>query len=249
MKLSDRPIFVVGSPRSGTSLMVEMLDGHPNLFVPHWETGLFIRFDEMLNGHLDHVLQFKQELFPFERAEIIQWMRESVEALFSRFAEKCGKWRWVEKTPAHVFHMATMHETFPKAQFIHMIRDGRDVVRSLQSMSWAPRKIRWSIKNWMNSVDAGRKVGRTLPPGQYIEVTYEKMIADAGKTLEQLCAFLGETYSPRMLAFHLPENNSWSASFPPVRNKPINDHPHLGFLQRVLFKVMAGRFLKELGYV
>lgn len=248
MTLSDRPIFIVGSPRSGTSLMNQMLDAHPNIFVPYWETGLFIQLDAMLNGHLAGVMKNNKKNMPLERADIVQWMRESVEALFSRFAEKCGKWRWAEKTPAHVFHLATIKEIFPKAQIIHMIRDGRDVVRSLQQMPWAPRQVRWGIKNWMRSVEMGRKIGRTLPTGQYTEVYYEHFIADPERTLKQVSDFLGEPYSPVMLAFHLPENNSWKVSLPPVQNKPINNHPQLSFIQRILVKFMAGRLLKELGY-
>jgi hypothetical protein len=248
MPLSDRPIFVVGSPRSGTSLMSEMIDGHPNIFAPHWETGLFARYEDMLGGHLAHVLKNNKAAFPLDRADIVAWMRASVESLFTRFAEKTGKWRWAEKTPAHLFHMKLMHEMFPGAYFIHMIRDGRDVVRSLRNMPWAPHQLRWGIKRWMTSIEQGRRIARELPAGQYTEVRYEKLIADPQGELERLCAFFGETYSPRMLDFHLPQNNSWGIHLPPWQNKPINSYPSLGPMQRLIIQFMAGRLLRELGY-
>ena len=77
-------------------------------------------------------------------------MRRSTEDLISLFVSKAGKPRWAEKTPAHVFHMDLIHEVFPRAQFIHMIRNGRDVVRSLQNMAFAPREIRWSSRRWVH---------------------------------------------------------------------------------------------------
>jgi hypothetical protein len=248
MELSDCPVFIVGSPRSGTSLMCRMIDGHPNIFVPQWETGLFVRFDEILNGQLEWVLKKAKDAFPFERTDIVGWMRESTESLFTRFAEKCGKWRWAEKTPSHIFHIELMHEMFPKARFIHMIRDGRDVIRSLQQMPWATRKVRWNIKQWVDSVQIGRKAGQKLPTGCYTEVYYEKLIEDPKRTLERLCDFLAEPYSPRMLEFHLPENNSWGVAQRPVQNKPVNLRPSLSFAQRILVKFMAGPLLRELGY-
>jgi hypothetical protein len=203
----------------------------------------------MLNGELTKVLKNNQDTFPLTRKDIIHWMRESVESLITRFAEKCGKWRWAEKTPAHVFHMALMHEMFPKARFIHMIRDGRAVVRSLQQMSWAPRKLRWSIKRWKTSVEAGRKAAQSLPPGYYVEVHYEELVANPRGVAERLCDFIGEPYSPRMLEFHLPENNSWGLEKRALQNGPIIQHPNLGILQRLVFNLaVSNSLLRELGY-
>lgn len=248
MQLSSRPIFIVGSPRSGTSIMAEALDAHPSIFSPHWETGLFVRCDDMLNGHLNWALTENKAAMPLERADFIAWIRESAESLFARFAVVTGKPRWAEKTPAHVFHMPLMQEVFPEAQFIHMVRNGRDVVRSLQQMPWAPRKTRWSIERWVRSVNVGRENGRKLPANQYTEVRYEEFLAEPRNCLMRLCSFLGEPFSEQMLSFHLPENNSWNVSLKPLQGAPVNRHKPLGALQRGMFSVFAGRLMRELGY-
>lgn len=248
MTLSDRPVFIVGSPRSGTTIVAQTIDAHPNIFLPIWETGLFEMFDTMLKGHVAWVLKEHKGGFPLDRDDLLGWMRESVEGLFGRFAKKCGKTRWAEKTPVHVFHMKLMHEMFPKSQFIHMIRNGYDVVKSLQQMSWSPRKIRWSVRRWVDSVEIGRAFGRTLPAGQYREVRYEDFIQEPETVLKGLCEFLGEPYTDQMLASHEPANNSWNYRFKPLQKTPIHNHKKLQFLERILFSRYAGPLMKELGY-
>ncbi len=123
--------------------MRSILDAHPNIFCPHWETGVFVYLDMIVNRDVKKILE-KEKNFPLGRQDLIAWVRHCTENLIERFATEVEKPRWAEKTPAHVFHMDLIHEAFPRAQFIHMIRNGRDVVRSLQNMAFAPRKIRWS---------------------------------------------------------------------------------------------------------
>jgi len=246
--LCDRPVFVVASPRSGTTLMCQMLDAHPGIFAPYWETGLFVRFAEMMTNHLAWVFKEHRASFPLEREDVIGWIRESVQSLFARFAAACGKSRWAEKTPAHVFHMDLIHEVFPHVRFIHMIRNGRDVVRSLQNMPWAPRQIRWSVRRWIDSVRAGRDYGRRLPAEQYTEIRYEELVAEPEHTIRRLCEFLGEPYSEQMLAFHEPANNSWNYPFRPLEPGPISTYRPLGLVERLVFRRYAAGLMRELGY-
>jgi hypothetical protein len=245
--LSDRPIFIVGSPRSGTTLMRSILDAHPNIFAPAWETGLFVHLGPMVNCDLRKVMKPGSN-FPLTRAEIINWVRQSVTALFTAFAEKANRPRWAEKTPAHVHRIDFIHEVFPKAVFIHMIRNGYDVVKSLQNKSWAPRQIRWSTKTWMDSVRAGRESAKRLPPEQYTEVRYEELIHEPQPVLRRLCDFLGESFSAEMLEFHEPERNASSIALQPLQNKPVNEYRELSLWQRLVFTWKAGRMMQELGY-
>jgi hypothetical protein len=246
-KMSDRPIFIVGSPRSGTTLMRSIVDAHPNICCPPWETGLLVHLDRVVNGDVKALLE-KDKSFPVGRADLIAWARRSTEDLIALFAAKTGKPRWAEKTPAHVFHIDLIHEVFPRAQFVHMIRNGRDVVRSLQNMAFAPRAIRWSSRRWVDSVKAGRALGQKLPADQYCEVRYEDLIREPRPLVERLCGFLGEPFAPQMLEFHKPENNSWGKQDKPLQDKPVNKYRELGFVERAIFSWVASPLLKELNY-
>jgi hypothetical protein len=247
MKLTDRPIFIVGSPRSGTTLMRSIVDAHPAICCPAWETGLFVHFDAVVNGDVAAILK-KDATFPLSRHDLIDWLRRCADDLLSQFVSKVNKPRWAEKTPAHVFHMDLIKEVFPGAQFVHMIRNGRDVVRSLQNMSFAPREIRWSCRRWVDSVKAGRASGERLPREQYHEVRYEDLIRDPRPTVESLCRFLGEPYLPQMLAFHKPENSSWGHQGQALQDKPLNQYRGLTVVERLVFSWMASPLLKELNY-
>jgi hypothetical protein len=165
-----------------------------------------------------------------------------------QLVSKSGKSRWGEKTPAHVFHIDLIDEVFPEAQFIHIIRDARDVVRSLQNVEWSPRRIRWSVGRWTDSVAAGRSAGRRLGTGRYLEVRYEALTREPRKVVEDICSFLCEPFSESMLEFHRPENNSWGITSMGIQNKPLNRYRKLSLTERMVLWMEAGHLMRELGY-
>lgn len=241
------PIFVVGAPRSGTTLLRSIIDAHPNICCPTWETAIFETFAQMFRGDVN--IGFAEgSNFPITRDELLAWCRRSADELMGMLTRGTGKPRWAEKTPAHVFHLGLIHDVYPDAQFIHIIRNGRDTVRSLQSMPWAPRQIRWSCRRWVQSVQAGREAGRQLPPAQYMEVRYEDLISAPEPKVKAVCEFLNETYYPSMLEFHKPQNNSWGMTAAPLDNKPVNKHRPLSWRERWTFQRIGGPLLRELGY-
>ena len=167
-----------------------------------------------------------------------------------RFAAKARtpKARWAEKTPAHVLHIELIHEVFPEAQFIHMIRNGYDVVKSLQNMSFAPRNLRWNTRTWINSVKSGREASKRLPSALYTEVRYEELLKEPSRVISELCTFLGEPFSESMLCFHRPEQNTWKMEHAPLQEKPINTYREMPFWGRVVFRQLAAPMMRELGY-
>lgn len=249
--ISDRPIFIVGAPRSGTTLLRSLLDAHPDIFCPEWETGVFIALDGLLNGDIRKVLA-QQDNFPLQRADLVDWARGCVQDLFGRFAEKCGKTRWAEKTPAHALHVGLIHEVFPQAQLVHIIRNGHDVVKSLKNRSWAPagwlRGIRWCTHTWIDCVRGARTAADGLPGGLYHEVRYEPLIAEPEPAVRALCEFLGEPFAPQMLEFHRPQSNTWQSEARPLQSKPLGQYGELGVLERLVFNRLAGPLMRELGY-
>jgi hypothetical protein len=248
MTLSDRPVFIVGAPRSGTTLLRSMLDSHPNICCPTWETALFDRLSPMINGDFAKGRGKEPNFCTLERAEVIDWMRRAAEDLIQLLVAGSGKPRWGEKTPSHVFHMALIHEVFPRAQFVHIIRSGWEVVRSLQSVPFSPQKIRWSTARWLESIRAGRSYGQRLPPAQYAEVRYEELLKEPEQVLRGLCDFLEEPFSPQMLEFNKPEHNSFGIEQQPLQRQSVNHHRELSLRERLVVRWMASPLLHELGY-
>lgn len=244
---SDRPIFIVGSPRSGTTLMRSIIDAHPNIFCPPCETFIFNTLNNTFNDYIwkDHYAQL-----PFTRQALIKWLRKYILDLFGNLALKAEKKRWAEKTPSHVLFMNFINEVFPDAQFIHLIRNGYDVVKSLKNVHWGSKSVIHNTNTWINSVKTGRKIGKRLSTDRYIEIRFEDLINTLEPILKNLCNFLTERYNERMLNYHLPENNSWRLkliSFEENKKK-IGVYKDLNFIERHLFRFIADQLMRELGY-
>ena len=245
MSAEVRPIFVVGSPRSGTTLMRSILDAHPSIVCPPWETGIFVELADLLDRFDESQAMYK---FMKDDASIWQWVRQTVDDLMLRVTGSFNKPRWAEKTPAHVLHIELIHRVYPQAQFVHIIRNGYEVVRSLQHKSWAPNYVRGNARTWVNYVQAGRAAARNLPAGLYHELRYDELVTEPERLLRQLCEFLGEQFEPQMMAFDQPQNNTFGQAREPITANVKRDYRELTRLQRWAFNSVAGGLMRELGY-
>lgn len=208
---------------------------------------MFEKFEMVMKGDIN--LHYEKDLaMPLKRQDLVEWCKTSFDDLMRRLTFATGKHRWAEKTPAHVFHMQLIHEVYPNVRFIHIIRNGKDVVRSLQRMKWAPRKIKWSCTRWVESVLAGRSAATVLPIESYAEVRYEDLIAEPEREVRNICSFINEQYFPQMLAFHEAANNSWGIQSHPIETKPVNTYPELSLFERWVFTLIGGRLQRELNY-
>jgi hypothetical protein len=113
-----------------------------------------------------------------------------------------GAVRWGDKTPVYVQHIATLDTIFATAQFIHVIRDGRDAALSAR-IKWPDRQLYmdayYLMKHWVANVESGRSAGQRLGAERYLEICYEGLVRNPRGTLERVCAFLDERFEPAML--------------------------------------------------
>ena len=213
----DRPIFVVGFPRSGTTMLQLMLHAHPRIAIPP-ET----RF--VLNGYQQRA-EFGDLREPENRRRLAQWivakktfkdLRLDKDAIieeivagpptigsafgivFRAYARRYGKPRWGDKRPSYLHALHVVLALFPNAQIVHIIRDGRDAVSSVMEMKWNTRDFYESVAAWNEGVDHGRWAARKLGPESYHEMQYEHLVADPTSALKRLCGFLGEEFDPAM---------------------------------------------------
>lgn len=240
------PVFIVGAPRSGTTLLQYMLRSHPALSLPTGESHFFIplyrtaaqfgdlsqpdnvrrvlqameaRSAEFLHTDL-HGVKFDIETLTREfSAEGRSTMRDIITALFEKNAAAEGKRRWGDKTPYYVLHIPKLLEWWPDAQIIHIIRDGRDVALSMftRRHDFGAYNAYHAAKLWEQYVETGHTLGHAVPKGQYLELRYEDMLTDQRTALQTICAFLGESYSDDLLEY----KKSGEAGKTPLLQKPI----------------------------
>jgi len=213
---SKPPVFIVGSPRSGTSLLRNMLNRHPSLAIcgeTHFDHYVYKRrraFGDLSN--LENRQRLVNEYLSVQRIRRLgldvpslreKLVREatSYPALFAgvagSYAASVGKERWGEKTPQHARIAELLCEWFPGAAILHIVRDPRDAVASLQRMPWAPNSVIRNARNWLACNVAARKSSHRR---EYLLVRYETLVAQPERELARICGHLDEDYVPAMLA-------------------------------------------------
>jgi Sulfotransferase family len=210
--------FIVGVPRSGTTLLRIMLDAHPRLAIPPetgflsrlvrlpwlWPAGLgrrrlmaiITRSQSWPDFHLDtHALaEALEAVKPFTLAD-------GLRAFYRLYAARFNKSLWGDKTPLYGRHAYAIARLLPEARFIHVIRDGRDVALSLRSMWFAPsQRVDALARYWARELQRARRQGQSLK--YYREIRYEALIQNPEQVLRDICQFLELEFDPRMLSYH-----------------------------------------------
>ena len=106
--------------------------------------------------------------------------------------------------PVDALHIADLSRAFPQAQFVHIVRDGRDVYLSLASKRWRDRgHTPYELgRYWARTVTEAGAAGAWLGPQRYLLVRYEDLVLDTRSTLERVTAFLGVEFEEGMLDAH-----------------------------------------------
>jgi hypothetical protein len=211
--------IIVGSPRSGTTLLRFMLDAHPQLAIPP-ETGFLRLADAWLkDGAVAEKVFQDITTFPVEapgwsdfhlsaeayRREIEKLEKrnaaEAVRLFYRMYASRFGKPRWGEKTPLYCRCMASIERLLPEAHFIHLVRDGRDVALSLRSRFFSPGPdTETQAGYWRENVESARQAGNRCR--HYLEIRYEDLLRDTEAVLRKICAFIDLTFTHDMLRYH-----------------------------------------------
>ena len=204
------PIFVVGAPRSGTTLLRVLLAAHPRIAIPD-ETHFFDRwlrefghldlaepraFDAFWSAFASHPHFRRLGLDPdMERRRIRSRapvdFRTVFATLLEDYAASLGKPRWGEKTPGHFVFLDTIFDWFPDARTVALVRDPRAVYASRKGTEWGARPPRQVARNW---VRAARAAARWSGDGRGLVVRYEDLVGETEAVMQRVCRFVGETF-------------------------------------------------------
>ncbi|GAA1731193.1 sulfotransferase [Isoptericola hypogeus] len=193
------PFFVIGAPRSGTSYLVQVLDRHPEILLTN-ETRVMTFMHRALTRHSKDRMALMAE-----RQLFLETFRSHVPGIVRDFYRRLGatdEMRWGDKFP-HYADAKTdpgllddVARLFPRCQFVHITRDGRDVVTSLVDKGWVDLEEACDV--WTRHVEASRAIGRKVGPRRYHELRYEDLVADGVAATHRLLEFLGLDPAPEV---------------------------------------------------
>jgi Sulfotransferase family len=272
-------VFIVGCPRSGTTLLSRIANAHRELAIVHesrWIARLYeqrrgLTPDGRVTPKIALRLRQPRSAVPFDvdadamAAFVARYdgapFVELVTALFDEFARRHQKPLAGDKSPGYVRYLALLHEMWPRARFVHIVRDGRDVFLSVRD--WGKGAARFSTyanepaltvaRWWEWYVRLGREAGALLGPDRYHELSYESLVAQPDLQVARLCDFLGLPVDDRMLRFHegrqrddprLDAKKAWR----PVATGLRAWRDQMALEDVARFEAIAGDLLVELGY-
>lgn len=236
----DRPIFIVGCHRTGTTLLQKSLSRHPDLDILP-ETKLLAWLysprgralerpgGEVIEFVAERIGRINREWGTPAQAWRLDRLRESVASAPARFDDATGVMRHVlahaaredaqrvgEKTPLHVFHIDALRREFPDARFIVTRRDLRGAFHSQATrnekgaLSYRPFASARFVASWLMAERLGEEALRKHGPEVVTHVRYEELASDPAGVFDRLTAFLGIKNTAELLEARV-ENSSFGA--------------------------------------
>ena len=209
-------VFICGYPRSGTTLLVNLLNTGNGVIVRN-ETKFIVEYFReysKLRSNTDY-LRFSLKLFEHFKTrralknrfnnemdifaclvkhkglpDKISWGKVCEEILSEGEAIVVG-----EKTPGYVFHLDFLKETFPNAKFIFINRDPRDVFLSIKKVNWGAHNVYFHSLQWKAYTSAWNKFGSA----NSLAVSYEDLVQDSFSSSSALSEFLGTLLDPNII--------------------------------------------------
>jgi hypothetical protein len=266
------PLLLLGVSRSGTTLLRVILDRSPGIAIP--DESFFV---PLLARRHRGVVDSERFLDDLSRLTVLaEWglrpddvaallrpgmaTGEAIAAIYDAYALKAGKPRWGDKTPMYMRHLTLLERLFPDAQYVHLVRDGRDAAASFLRMpagtytrTWVhPENAAEFACLWRVEVEAARALGRRVGPGRYHEARYEVLVSDPEATVRAICAFAGLPFETGMLDYVGEVDVSAKPHQQRLLQPPtlgVRDwRSELSAADARAFERVAGTLLAELGY-
>lgn len=225
-QLKDIPIFfVVGRPRSGTTLLRTLFDAHPNVIVPpecQFIINLYPKYGKIKNWSAEKLQAFYKELlnqwlfdlWPVNQARLLRNLLECrgakdyntiCKVVYHEYQSVFNNGVLLaigDKNPGYTIYTKKLLKIFPEAKFIHIVRDYRDNFISIRNVDFELPFISVTVTKWRLFVKKFRNAAKARP-GTHIELKYEDLAAEPEKIFKELCEFVGIPFSKAPLDFHL----------------------------------------------
>jgi len=273
---SKSPVFVLGCPRSGTTVLYHMLLSAGGFAVYRAESQFFNLLSPRFGG-LRSVSSREEWLRSWEKSKLFKVSGLGFEEVRDKLLKNCrnpgdclrifmeevahqqGVERWADCTPDHLLYIREIKRQIPNALILHIVRDGRDVALSYAQQGWS-HPLPWDRKQqlgvaalyWSWVIDRGREQARNLGD-DYFEVRYEDLVGNPRQVLNQLSDFIDQELDYQ----HIQEVGIGSVSAPNSsfgQDGAGNFNPvgrwktKLADPQVAMLESLIGDRLQELGY-
>ncbi|MCB1866184.1 MAG: sulfotransferase [Chromatiales bacterium] len=207
------PVFIVGAPRSGTSLLHWSLLEHPDFWGSE-ETEFLRPIAQAVEQGYTEGTRFNDHSWltaqGVDQAEFAQAVGSGLDALFR---SRSGGRRWVDQTPLYVHIGAPLAQMFPDARFLFLVRDGRKVVSSMRRM-WG-----WDMERaahmWNRATRNGFQLADSLGD-RVLRVHFEALISRPEDSFWRILEFVGAPQNPACAAYVRDR--------PPINAAPGSQH-------------------------
>jgi tetratricopeptide (TPR) repeat protein len=206
---ADRvPVFIVGMPRSGTSLIEQMLASHPGIYGA---------------GELSKLSELAQRARPIAPAALHDLGREYLDHA-GKLAPQDARFV-TDKMPGNYQYLWLVQLMLPNARIIHCVRDPMDTCFSCYTLRFTSGHeysydLRMLGRKYLRYRRLMKHWHEVFPPGRILEVSYEHVVASAEREVRRILDYLGLPWSPACLSFYETERPVRTASAAQVR-KPI----------------------------
>jgi hypothetical protein len=252
--ICEEPVFIIGSPRSGTSVLAWSLVHHGDFWTSPETDYLYWLFGR---GRLDDALERSAARrdggwlarLGLERGDLVAAIGLGVNALISSKSQ--GR-RWVDQSPTYTLVAAELAELFPGARFLHIVRDGRSVVHSMIhsgfGTDWAA-DFPTACRTWAKFVDAGSQF-QASHPGRCLTIPYAELVADPVAGFEEIHDFVHAPRRPGSAEFFATTriNSSFQKpNQPETYVRPHDPWTSWSAEKRQIFEQEAGATMEAIG--
>ncbi|MEG3876843.1 sulfotransferase [Microcoleus sp. herbarium7] len=219
-------IFLLGSPRSGTTILQSLLAAHPEVIsFPESKFFHYLLYDQFA-GKLPSRMEafFKDEikrpelLKDFDDSQTVETKTTWFVGVLDGLALEQNKSIWLEKTPEHMYFIEDIERLLPDAKFIHILRNGMDAIasmyeatRSFNHLWGAGWDLNHCIYRWEHAMLTSHKY---VKKSNHILVRYEEILDNTTKILGEICNFMGIDYDAAMLVHYKEKAANLSLSLP-----------------------------------
>ncbi|PLX37247.1 MAG: hypothetical protein C0606_12195 [Hyphomicrobiales bacterium] len=219
--MSDAPIFIVGMPRSGTTLTEQILSSHSKVHGAGELRKVSLIVKELTRVAL-HGFTYPLDMHRFDHNALRELGEQYLDVAMRNAHE--GAERVVDKMPGNIVHLGLIATMFPNATLIHCMRDPMDTAVSCfmqnfkEELSFASdlASLGYYYRESLRLMDHWKKIF----PGRIMEVRYEETVADQEAMSRKLIAHAGLEWEDQCLEFHKTERSVQTASLWQVR-QPI----------------------------